>query len=343
MRIGRLSGVFRPRPLLVLLAAVAVAFVALVLNVALGEYPLSPVQVARTLLGGGDYADQIIVFELRLPRSLTGLLVGAALGLSGAIMQPIARNPLASPDILGITSGAGAAATVVIVLGGGTGAAIERIGLPVVALLGGLLAGLAVYVLAYRRGVDSYRLVLVGVGISALAGNLTFWLLSIGDINDAGQATVWLTGSLNARSWDHVVPLATALAIVVPVTLVGAHVLGALQYDEDTTRALGIRIDLARGGLLLGSIALASLATAAAGPVAFVALATPQIALRLSGTARPPLVTSMVLGGALVVGSDVLARTAFGGMELPVGIVTAVLGAPYLLFLLVHRYREVRV
>lgn len=344
VRLGRISGVFRLRPLLVLAGGALLAFAMFVLNIGFGEYPLSPMQVARTLLGGGDYADQLIIFELRLPRSLTGLLVGGALGLSGAIMQAIARNPLASPDILGITFGAGTAATAVIVFGGGlgaVGATIEQVGLPVVALLGGVLTGLLVYLLSYRNGVDSFRLVLVGVGISALAGNLTFWLLSVGDVNDAGRAMVWLTGSLNARTWEHAVPLAIALGVVVPVILICAHVLGALQFDEDTVRGLGIRLDLARAVLLLGSIVLASIATAAAGPVAFVALATPQIALRCARTARPPLLTSMVFGAALVLGSDLIARTAFGDMELPVGIVTAILGAPYLIYLLVHRYREV--
>lgn len=345
IRFAAASGVWRLRPVVVLVAGLLVAFAMFVLNLGFGEYPISPVRVAATLVGGGDYADQLIIFELRLPRSLTGLLVGGALGLAGAIMQTIARNPLASPDILGITLGAGAVATAAIVLGGSAGIAGELLtdsGLPFVALLGGVGTGLAVYLLSYRGGIDSFRMVLVGVGMSALAGNLTHWLMSIGDINEAGRAMVWLTGSLNARGWEHVVPVAIALALVIPCTLIGARVLGALQYDDDTARGLGVRLDLSRGLLLLGSIALASIATAAAGPIAFVALATPQIALRLARSPRPPLLISVVLGAALVVGSDVLARTAFGGMELPVGIVTAVLGAPYLIYLLVHRYREVR-
>lgn len=343
LRAGPFSGVLRLRSLLVLLGGLVALFALFVLNVGLGEYEISPVEVASTLLGGGDRADQVIIFELRLPRSLTGLLVGAALGLSGALTQAIARNPLASPDMLGITMGAGTAATAVIVLGGTAGSvsqSIESVGLPLVALLGGLLTGIAVYVLSYRNGVDSFRLVLVGIGASALAGNATYWLLTVGDVNDAGRAMVWLTGSLNARGWEHVAPLAIALAVIVPLTLIGTHVLGALQFDDDTVRALGIRVDLARGLLLLSAVVLASIATAAAGPVAFVALATPQIALRLARTSRPPLLISVVLGAALVVGADVISRIAFGGFELPVGIVTSVLGAPYLIYLLVRRYRE---
>ncbi|CAL99760.1 iron complex transport system permease protein [Saccharopolyspora erythraea NRRL 2338] len=345
VRVGPVSGVLRLRPALVLLAGLVLLLLLFVLNVGLGEYQISPAEVLTTLVGGGDRAEQVIIWELRMPRSLTGLLVGAALGAAGAIMQAIARNPLASPDMLGITWGAGTAATAVIVLGGSVGTvtgALESVGLPLVALAGGLLVGLAVYVLSYRNGVDSYRLVLVGVGMSALAGNATYWLLSVGDVNDAGRAMVWLTGSLNARGWEHVVPVAIVLALLVPLTLVGAHVLGALQFDDDTVRGLGIRMDAARGGLLIAAVLLAAVATAAAGPIQFVALAVPQIALRLARTAMPPLLTSMVLGAALVVGSDLISRTAFGGIEMPVGIVTSVLGAPYLIYLLVRRYREVR-
>lgn len=345
VRIGPFSGALRLRPVVVLIGAVVALVVLLLFNIGLGEFPISPVEVLQTLVGAGNRAQQIIIWQLRMPRSLTALFVGAALGLAGALMQALARNPLASPDMLGITSGAGMMATIVIVFGGTSGSvvgALADFGLPLVALVGGLLTGLAVYALAYRRGVESYRLVLVGVGVSALAGNATYWLLTVGDVNDAGRAMVWLTGSLNARGWEHVIPTGIALAVLIPLTLIGAHVLGALQFDDDTVRGLGVRMDLARGLLLLASVVLASVATAAAGPIQFVALAVPQIALRLARTPRPPLLTSAVLGGALVVGADLLSRLVFGSLELPVGIVTAILGAPYLIYLLVRRYREVR-
>ena len=345
LRLGPFSGVVRPRSLLALTGAVLAMLVLFALNVGLGETSMGPLQVVSTLFGSGDRVDQLIVFELRMPRSLTALLVGGALGLSGAITQAIARNPLASPDMLGVTSGASTAATAVIVFGGSLGAAsssLESVGLPLVALLGGLLTGLAVYLLSYRGGIDSFRLVLVGIGVGALATNATYWLLSVGSINDAGRAMVWMTGSLNARGWEHVVPVAVALVAIVPLVLVGAHVLGALQFDDDTVRAFGVRTNAARGTMLIGAVVLASIATAAAGPVTFVALATPQIALRLARTARPPLLLSLVLGAALVVGADVISRTAFGNFELPVGITTAVLGAPYLIYLISKRYKEVR-
>jgi iron complex transport system permease protein len=153
---------------------------------------------------------------------------------------------------------------------------------------------------------------------------------------------VWLNGSLNARGWEHVLPVSIALAVLLPAAFLLAHVLGALQYGDDTARGLGVPVNRARSLLLLVAVGLASVATASAGPIAFVALVAPQIAQRLVGGARPPIGMSLVVGAALTVIADVVARTAFGATELPVGIVTAVLGAPYLLYLLARYGREAR-
>ena len=344
LRVGPVGLRFRLRPLVVPLVALGVLFFVVALNIRLGDFPMSVGDVLRVLVGGGDAAERYIVFDLRLPRTLTGLLIGAAFGVSGAITQAISRNPLASPDVLGVTPGASAGAVGVIVLAsgyGGVAGLAASIGLPVAALIGGLLSAALVYVLAWRRGVDGYRLVLVGIGVQAFMINLTYWLLTIGDISQAGQALVWITGSLNGRSWSDLVPVALALAVLLPLSLVGVHVLGALQFDDDTVRNLGARVELSRFALILIAVVLAAIATAAAGPVFFVALATPQIAQRLAGTARPPLVASAVIGALLVSVSDLIARTAFG-IELPVGVVTAVLGAPYLMFLIIRKRREVR-
>ncbi|MFB9427994.1 FecCD family ABC transporter permease [Streptoalloteichus tenebrarius] len=345
LRVGPASWVLRARALAVPLVGLAVVVLLMAVNIGRGEFPLSVTDVLNVLVGGGDRPQRFIVLDLRLPRSLTGALVGAALGLSGALTQTITRNPLATPDITGITAGAGAAAVSVIVVGGSYGSLtgqLAEIGVPLAGLVGGLLSAILVYLLAWQRGVEGYRLVLVGLGAHALLSSLTYWLLTLGDVTDASRAVVWLTGSLNGRGWEHVTPVAIALAVLVPLTLLGAHALGALQMGDDTARGLGVRVNLTRALLLLAAVALAAVATAAAGPVAFVALATPQIAMRLSRTAQPPMIASAVLGAVLTVGSDLVARTAFGAVELPVGIITAVLGAPYLMYLLVRRYREVR-
>jgi iron complex transport system permease protein len=331
------------RPRLVLVTGVGLVLVVLVaaLNLGRGDYPIAVPDVLRTLAGAGTPAQEFVVTTLRLPRTLTGLLVGAALALAGAITQAVARNPLASPDILGVTAGASATAVAVIVFGGvGGGALGAYVGLPIAALAGGLGTAALVFALAYRNGIEGYRLVLVGVGVGAVASALTSWLLIRAEIWEAARATVWLTGSLNGRGWEHVVPVGLALALLVPVALVLGNGLNLLQFGDEVARGLGQRVDAARGALVLVAVALAAVATASAGPILFVALVVPQITARLVGAARPPLLASAVYGALLTSLSDLIARTALG-VELPVGVVTAILGAPYLLYLLSRRNAKV--
>lgn len=333
--------------MLVTALGLAATVLAVAVHTGRGEYPIGVLDVLGVLLGGGSETQRFVVLGLRLPRSLTGALVGAALAMSGAITQTITRNPLASPDILGITTGAGAAAVAAIVFGGSSGAVLGlplgNEGLPVVALVGGLFTGLLLYLLAYRNGLASFRLVLTGIGVNAIGVSLTSWLLMVAGVTDAGRATVWLNGSLGASSWEDVVPVGLALLLLTPAALVLAFVLGALQLDDDTSHGLGVRVGGARATLLLLAVALASVATAAAGPIAFVALVSPQLAVRLVRAARPPLLASATLGAALTVTADVMARNAFGAVQLPVGIVTAVLGAPFLMYLLARQHRKVRI
>ncbi|HEY0573803.1 MAG TPA: iron chelate uptake ABC transporter family permease subunit [Pseudonocardia sp.] len=345
VRAGGFSGVWRPRLVAVTLVGVGLLVLVAAVNIGRGEFPISVGDVLGSLVGGGDRAQRFIVLQLRLPRTLTGLLVGAALGMAGAITQAITRNPLASPDLLGVTGAAGTAAVAVIAFGGGSGVvvgALAEVGLPLAALLGGLLAAVLVYGLAYRRGVVSDRLVLVGVGVNAVAVAITSWLLVVANINQATQATVWLTGSLDGRDWAHVVPVAVALALLVPTGLRLSFGLGALALGDDTASALGVRVNRYRVALGLVALTLAAVGTASAGPIGFVALVVPQICQRLVGGSTPPLVTSAVYGALLTVAADLIARTALPA-ELPVGIVTAVLGAPYLLYLLGRRNRGVKV
>lgn len=347
LRIGeRISGVWRPRSMLVAFLGLVATLVAMAFNIGRGDYPIGIVDVVKVIFGGGDDGQHFIVMELRMPRALTGALVGAALGMSGALTQAIVRNPLASPDILGISAGATAAAVAVIVLGGTSGVVsgtLGSVGLPLAALAGGLTTAVVIYLLAYSQGIEGYRLILVGIAVNAVLQAIVWWLLTVGKVTDAARATVWLTGSLNARGWEHVKPVALALAILVPLALVLTFVLGALQLGDDTARGLGVRVGRTRTFLLLVACGLAAVATASAGPILFVGLVAPQIAVRLAGTSRPPLLASMTIGAALVVGSDVIARTCFGSVELPVGIVTAILGAPFLLYLLARTSREVRI
>jgi ABC-type enterobactin transport system permease subunit len=341
IRIGRLSAVVRPRQVLVPVAALTVLVLISAVGLGRGDFPIGVADVLRTLVGAGEQANEFVVLDLRAPRILAGLLVGVALGLSGALFQTFARNPLASPDVLGITWGASVGAVAAIVLGGGStgGTLLTRLGVPAAALAGALVAGALLFVLTWRAGIDGQRLVLVGVALWAVGSALTDWLLTRADIQDAASAYVWITGSLNARTWDHVLPLAVALTVLVPFALSTGRGLSVLQFGDDTARGLGLGLRRAQAAVVLAAVALVAVAVATAGPIAFVALVVPQIAVRLTGGSRPPLLASALLGAVLVVGADLATRTVLP-QALPVGILTAAIGAPYLLWLLVRGKRR---
>ncbi|NYJ06757.1 FecCD family ABC transporter permease [Petropleomorpha daqingensis] len=340
VRVGPFSAVWRPRAVVVPLVLVVAVLLLLALNVGRGDFPISVPDVLRALVGGGTPADRFIVLQLRLPRSLTGVLVGLAFGMSGAILQSLARNPLASPDILGITFGASAAAVATVVLGGGAIAGLlGALGTPLAALLGGLLSAAVVYALAWRQGFSGFRLVLIGVAMAAVLSSLTSYLLIVGDLNEAARAAVWLVGSLNGRDWEHVVPVGLVVAVAAVLCLVGSASLRALRLGEDSARSLGVRLQTAQSAQLALAVALASVAVAAAGPVPFVALIAPQIAMRLVRSAGPPLLAGGLVGAVLVVGADVVSRSLLPA-ELPVGVVTAAVGAPYLIYLLARGTRR---
>ncbi|MFI7128566.1 FecCD family ABC transporter permease [Nonomuraea sp. NPDC050153] len=337
LRVGTVSWRVRLRGVAVSLTGLALIALLMAMNMRIGEIRMTLSEVISGTFDV-DSAAHFVIMELRLPRALTGALVGAALALSGAIIQSIARNPLASPEILGVTTGASVTVVAGVVASGtaygGTSGLLATVGIPALALLGGLIGAAVVYGLAWRRGLDGYRLVLVGIGVAAVFTNIKFWLLTVGDVNDTGRAMVWISGSLNGRGWEHVLPTALALAVLVPLTLLGTRSLDALRFGDDTVAALGVRTNLARALMILAAVLLAAVATASAGPIAFVALASPQIALRLTRSAQPPLLCSAVVGAVLTTAADLIARTAFSPLELPVGIVTAVLGAPYLIHLI---------
>ncbi|NIH87244.1 FecCD family ABC transporter permease [Amycolatopsis granulosa] len=323
----------------VCLVALGALLLVTAIGLTIGEYPVTLGQLPELLAGGGARIDRHILFDLRLPRAVTGCLAGACLAMAGALTQTISRNPLATPDLLGVTGGASAAAVAVIVSGGGAyrlASGITTLGVPVAALAGGLLAALAVYGFAWRHGVDGFRLVLVGIGCGAVLTALTNWLLILAGINSAAQATVWLVGSISAVSWDQAVPLIVLAALLVPAALTLPRTLAVTQLGDDAAAGLGVRVQTTRLTTIAVAVGLTAAAVAAAGPVGFVALVTPQIMLRLTGGSRPPLVASALGGALLVQAADLLGRTAFG-WEVPVGLITAAIGAPYLIWLLLRR------
>ena len=323
----------RTRVVAVSVVLAVIAFVAFCWSVAVGDYPIPIERVPSILAGDGTKLETFFVNELRLPRAVAALLVGVALGISGSIFQTLAGNPLASPDIIGITAGASAAAVFVLVFLNTSGTAVL-----VAALLGGLGSALLIYLLAWRRGITPYRLVLVGIGISTMTAAVTTYLLSRAELYEAREANLWLTGSLNGRGWEQSVPLLISMGVLVPLAVLMVPGLRSLQLSDDTARGLGVRVDRTRTGLILVASALASVATAVAGPVAFVAFAAGPIARRLINGPLA-IVTSGLVGGTLVLVADVIARELFAPTDVPVGIVTALVGAPYLLWLLARANR----
>ncbi|WP_165988701.1 iron chelate uptake ABC transporter family permease subunit [Streptomyces sp. YIM 98790] len=335
---GGLSVRVAPRSAVVLLLLTSNALAVGVLLVGTGDYPLGPAEVLRTLAGHGSAAEEFIVRDLRLPRLLVALLVGVALGLAGAVFQAVSRNPLGSPDIIGFTEGTAAGALVAIVLLQGSSAVVA-----VGAVGGGVLTGLAVYLLAWRRGIHGYRLVLVGIGAAALLGGVRHYLLTQADLVDAARAVIWMTGSLEGRDWSQVWPLLAACAVLVPVVLSQGRPLRMLEMGDDAARSLGVAAERTRVVVMGGAVLLTAAATAAAGPIAFVALTAPQLARRLTRADGPQLLPAAAMGALLMVAADLAAQHAFGERRLPVGVLTGVLGGGYLLWLLWTERRAGRV
>ncbi|MET7621268.1 iron chelate uptake ABC transporter family permease subunit [Streptomyces sp. NPDC005408] len=327
-----------PRTAVVLLLLAALTLGAGVVLIGSGDFPISPGDVVATLFGNGTPAQEFIVQDLRLPRVLVGLLVGASLALSGAIFQSISRNPLGSPDVIGFGQGATVGALSVIVLFHG-GAFAVAVG----AVVGGVVTGVAVYLLAWKRGVHGYRLVLIGIGVAAMLTAANHYLVTKASLVDAVQATLWMTGSLDGRDWAQVWPLLGVFAVLLPLIFVHGRPLRMLEMGDDAAYALGVPVERTRVVLMGSGVLLIAVATAAAGPIAFVALSAPQLARRLTRSPGPNLAAASVMGAALLLIADWAATSAFGDRELPVGVVTGVLGGCYLLWLLVTERKAGRI
>lgn len=322
------------RPLVVGAALALAVLVTATITLTTGEYELSVSEVLAVIVGQGEGAADFVVGTLRLPRLLTALFVGAALAVSGAILQSLMRNPLGSPDFVGFTNGASTGALVMIIVVGGSMAQVA-----VGALVGGLATALLVYALSYRRGVQSYRFVLMGVGINALALSVNSYLITQADIYDALTAQAWLIGSVNSRGWEHVAASGLALAVLLPVALSQYRALSMLELGDHSAAALGVGVQRSRAILIAASVLLAGFATAAAGPIWFVALAAPQLARRLTRGSAPGLVTSALMGGLLLIVSDLAMDRLFPAQQLPVGTATGCLGGLYLMWLLASEWR----
>lgn len=315
-------------------ALAAVLLVAVAASLMIGTTFYGPDEVVRVLLGQQVPGASFTVGELRLPRACLGVLAGLAFGVAGATFQTMLRNPLASPDIIGITWGASAAAVVGIVV-----LSLQDAQVAFIALAGALVTALAIYLLAFRRGFSGARLVLIGIGVAAMLQSVVSWVLSRASEWDLPAAMQWLAGSLNNASWDRTAPLALATLVLLPLMLALSRDLGVLRLGDDAASALGVRVSAARLLLILGAVALLAFATAAAGPMAFVAFMSAPIAGRLLGPGASLMLPAGLVGAILVVVADLVGQFAFDS-RYPVGVVTGALGAPFLIYLLARTTRQ---
>ncbi len=338
VRLRRLPVSFRidRRVLPVLALALLATLAVMIVNIGVGEYPIPVRDVVRTLLGlsTGSEDYRFIVITLRLPRMLVAALVGVALGVSGTILQGLTRNPLADPGILGMSAGAGLVAVGLIVVVKTVPAGV----LPVATFSGAALIAGLIYLLAWRGGDSPLRLILVGIGLSAVCGALTTLAITFGNIYDVQRALIWLSGSVYGRSWNEFWPLLGWVGVGVPLALLLAGDLNALNLGDEVARGLGLSVALRRGLLLLIAVALAAATVAAAGTIGFIGLMVPHLGRRLVGPDhRGLLPTAGLLGALIVVAADLVGRTLFAPIELPCGLIIALIGAPFFLSLLWHQ------
>lgn len=317
------------------LAVVALALV--IVSLTVGNTVYSVTDVVRVIAGETVPGASFTVGTLRLPRTVTAILVGIGFGMGGVIFQTMLRNALASPDIIGISSGASAAAVVAIAFFGLSGGAVS-----VIAVAAGLITALLIASLA-GSGIIGARLILIGIGVGAMFQSVIAYVQTRADFEDVQESLRWLTGSLNSSLWEGVPPLALSMLVLVPLALLLSGRLSLLELGDETATALGIRVRGSRLALLAVAVGLIAVATAATGPISFVAFVSGPIARRVVPDARSLLVPSALVGVVVVLAADLVAQyvagLAFGGARFPVGVVTGAIGAPFLLWLLARRNR----
>lgn len=300
-----------------------------------GAVSLSVAQVGDALFGNAPPNISLIVTQWRLPRIAMALLLGAALGVSGAIFQSLMRNPLGSPDVMGFNTGAWSGVLVAMVLFGQHQTAIAA-----AAMVGGVLTSLLVWALAWRNGIDTFRLIIIGIGLRAMLVAFNTWLLLQASLETAISAGLWNAGSLNGLTWGKTFPAAPLMMLALLAVALLVRRLRLLEMGDDSACALGVPVERSRLLLMLVAVILTAAATALAGPISFIALVAPHIARRLSRTARWGLFQSALCGALLLLAADLGAQYLFTPYQLPVGVVTVSLGGIYLIALLIQESRK---
>lgn len=295
-------------------------------------YPLS--DVVRALSGEQIKGVSFAVNTIRLPRMLAGLFAGFAFGIAGSTFQTMLRNPLANPNVIGITSGSSAAAVFCILVFHTSDAVVS-----IASVIAGLVTVVIIYVFSRGKSFSIGRLILVGIGIQAMLNALISYLLLVGAQQDIPAALRWLSGSLNGSQMHELPPLVITVFICAPLLAALGNHLSMLELGEQSAASLGVRTDMTRIALIFSSVCMIALATAATGPIAFVAFLSGPIAKRLVGVGFSNLIPAGLVGVNLVLAADLVGQFAFE-VRFPVGIVTGILGAPYLLLLLVRMNRK---
>jgi len=310
----------------------------LITSLSIGDSFISPLKVISIMIGNGSAFDTLVVQEFRMPRIIVALFAGVGLAVSGAILQGIIRNPLASPDVIGISAGAGAAvvAFLAIFSDANRSLTVSVEWMPVAAFIGAFSTALLVYSLSWAKGVTATRLVMIGVGIASFMQAASTVLMIIGPIHQASKANVWITGSVNSATWQQVQIIIPVIACLFNITLLVTRHLNLQQFGDDVATSLGQNVQKTRLILLLLCTALVGSAVAFAGTIGFVGLMAPHIARRLVGSSFGSLIpASACIGGILVVLADTIGRSLFGSIEVAAGVFTAAIGAPYFIYLLI--------
>lgn len=331
---GGLSLVVRRRPVAVCVAALVVLVVTALVTLTVGEVGIPLPDLPAVLAGEGTRIQQWSLWTSRLPRLAVGALAGAAFAVSGSIFQSVTRNPLGSPDVIGLGAGAAAGAAAAGLVWPGF------VSVPVGALVGAVLAIGAVYLGSGRGFTAPHRMVVVGIAVGAMSLAFVQLALVRSSREQAQEVAAWITGSLTARSWTDVALIGLAVAVLLPSALVLTRPLQVAEMGDDVATGVGVAVARSQTTAVIVAVLLTSAAVAVCGPVAFVALTAPQIARRLTGSAGPGMVAAACVGGTLLVVADLVAQRAFAGTQLPVGVVTAAVGGIYLAFLLVREWRR---
>lgn len=334
---GKMSFLIDRKAALLLLTLLIGTFMVLVISTGIGDMKINPLTVVKVLFGGGPEMEKLIITSFRLPRIIVALAVGMSLAVAGGILQGMIRNPLASPDVLGITGGAAVAVVAFLAVFSDKNNAltVSIAWLPLAAFLGAGIVAFLVYFLAWKNGVSPIRLVLIGIGISTLMQALTTLMMIMGPIYQAAQANIWITGTVYGSNWKNVATLVPWTVIFLLIAFIAARTINIQELGDEVAAGLGGKVQKQRFLLLMISTALIGSSVAFAGGIGFVGLMAPHMARRLVGSSFGALLpTAALLGGILVMIADLIGRTLFLPLEVPAGVFTAGIGAPYFIYLL---------